>query len=201
MKMMGYSFAVTSVVLALFAANVSTDEGTCDVDYRLHENLSSVLRNPVGVGMLNDVARNVADMCMDPAAHNSQVKLLDALIDVSTDKTVAQTLGNVFFWTRKLIKDPYFRAAWDETMRGLSVCFDRHADLSQLTDTVFDKLDVVLNHPKFDDVFESVVQRASMFTDVHKKIAYGAGALLAKPMGGKRSVSNVQRRNSARSTR
>lgn len=179
-------------------------EDTCAVDYRLHENLASVLTNDVGLRMLNDLRHHAVSLCVDPIAHNAIVGLLDAVVDVSMDTNVAQTLGNMFFWARKMIKDPYFRAAWDETMRGLNMLFERHGFVSELSDTVYSNLTKLLNNPNFDMAFESVIRQFAMFLDVRKKMMYGAGALIVNPLTGKqnsnvqRQSSNVQRQSSSR---
>ncbi|XP_001951405.1 uncharacterized protein LOC100166545 [Acyrthosiphon pisum] len=188
--MKSYSAIAVSIVLAIFAANTSAQldsffgQDTCDIKYQLHENLASVLTNSAGVELLNELRQNIKDICLDPKAHNAIVALLDGVMDVTTDTNVSQSLGNIFYWARKVMKDPNFRIVWHENMKGVNMCFDNIEVTRQITDTIMDNLVLLLNHPKFDSTFESVIKNLSKVINFRKNIMYkAAGALFSKPAG------------------
>jgi len=156
-------------------------QDTCDIKYNLHENLASALTNNVSVELLNELRQNVKDICLDPKAHNAIVALLDGIMDVTTDPNVSQSLGNVFYWARKVMKDPNFRVVWNENMKGVNMCFDNMALTRQITDTLIDNLVLLLNKPQFDSTFESVIKNLSKVINFRKNIMYkAAGALFSK---------------------
>lgn len=157
-------------------------QDTCDIKYQLHENLSSVLTSQAGVELLNELRQNVKDICLDPKSHNAIVALLDGVMDVTTDPNVSQSLGNIFYWARKIMKDPNFRIVWHENMKGVNMFFNNIAVTRQITDTIIDNLSLLLNNPNFDSTFESVIQNLSKMFNFHKSIMYkAAGALFSKP--------------------
>lgn len=157
-------------------------QDTCDIKYHLHENLASVLTNSAGVELLNDLRQNAKDICLDPKAHNALVAMFDGIVDVTTDTNVSQALGNIFFWARKIMKDPNFRIVWHENMKGINMCFNHIALVRKITDTLLDNLDLLLKNPNFDSTFESVVKNLAKVLNFRKNIFYkAAGALFSKP--------------------
>ncbi|XP_060859449.1 uncharacterized protein LOC132936705 [Metopolophium dirhodum] len=197
--MKSFSAIAVSFVLAFFAANTSAQDSfigqdTCDIKYNLHENLASMLTNSAGVELLNELRQNIKDICLDPKAHNAIVALLDGVMDVTTDTNVSQSLGNIFYWARKIMKDPKFRVVWHENMKGVNMCFDNIAVTRQITDTLIDNLVLLLNNPQFDSTFESVIKNLSKVINFRKNIMFkAAGALFSKPAAPK-SRSNFRNR-------
>ncbi|XP_015376101.1 PREDICTED: uncharacterized protein LOC107170486 [Diuraphis noxia] len=164
--MKSYSVIAVTIVLALFAANASAHssfdgQDNCDIKYHLHENLASVLSNPVGVRILNNLRQSTHDICMDPKAHNGLVSLYDGIINLTTDTNISLTLGNIFFWVRKIMKNPNFRIIWHNNMKGLNMVFDNLDVVRQITKTIFDNLELILRSPHFDSTFDMKVQNLS----------------------------------------
>jgi len=149
-----------------------------------------VLTSDVGVDLLNDLRQNIKEICLDPKAHNALVSLFDGIIDVTTDPNVSQSLGNIFYWARKIMKDPNFRIVWHENMKGINMSFDNLEVTRQVTDSLIDNLGLLLNNPRFDSTFEDVIQNLSKMINIRKNIVYGAaGALFSKPSTLRRSTS------------
>ncbi|XP_025205843.1 uncharacterized protein LOC112602121 [Melanaphis sacchari] len=183
--MKSFSVITVSIVLAFIAANTSahesfTGQNVCDIKYHFHENLASVITDDVGIKLINELRQNYKNICLDPMAHNSIVSLVDGIIDMTTNTNVSQTLGNTFYWARKIMKDPKFRAVWHETMKGVNMSLDNFEVTQQVTDTLFDQLSALLNHPKFDSTFESVVKNLSMLINFRKNMFSKAGSFLSK---------------------
>ncbi|XP_022166372.1 uncharacterized protein LOC111030941 [Myzus persicae] len=199
--MKSYSVIAVSIVLAFFAANTFAHESffgqdVCDIKYHLHENLATVLKSDVGVDLLNDLRQNINDICLDPKAHNALISMFNGIIDVTTDQNVSQSLGNIFYWARKIMKDPNFRMVWHENMKGVNMCFDNLAVTRQITDTTIEKLGLLLRAPSFDSTFENVIKNLSKVINFRKNFMYGAaGALFSKPSSPvKRSPSRKGRK-------
>jgi len=177
--MKSYSVITVSIVLAFFAANTSAHDSflgqdSCDIKYHLHENLASILENDVGIAAINEVRQNLKDICLDPKAHNSIVSLADAITDVTTNTNVSQTLGNVFYWARKIMKDPNFRIVWHESMTGVNMCFEKLPFTKQITDVVLNNFNLLLTHPKFDTEFETVIKNISKLINFRKNLMFKA---------------------------
>ncbi|KAL4154254.1 hypothetical protein QTP88_002079 [Uroleucon formosanum] len=193
--MKNFSAIAVSIVLAFFAANASArdtfvGEDICDIKYNFHENLSSVLTDKVGLELLNELRQNIKDICLDQKSHNAIIALLDGIVDVTTDDNVSQSLGNIFYWARKAMKDPNYRIVWHQNMKGINMCFDNIKVTRQITGTLFDNLTLLLNHPKFDSTFESVVNNLSKMINFRKNIMHkAAGAFFSR-------VSPMSRMNS-----
>lgn len=130
----------------------------CDVKYHLHEDLASVLADPVGLKTLNEARESTKNICMDPRAHNAIVDLLDVVTSITTDPNVSATLGRALYWTRKALKEKNFRVVWLEEMKGLNMLFDNVNAVRPLVDTVLDMTARVLRSDDFDSSFDSVVK-------------------------------------------
>ena len=185
--MKSYSVIAASIVLAFFTANTSAQDSffrqnSCDIKYNLHEKLASVLSDEVGIDLINELRQNIKNICLDPKAHNAIVSLTDGITDVTTNTNISQTLGNIFYWARKIMKDPNFRIVWHETMKGVNMSFDNIEVTRQITDTLLDKLTLLLNHPKFDTTFEPVIQNLSKVIHFRKNIMSKAVGLFSKPL-------------------
>lgn len=195
--MKSYSVIAVSIVLAFFAANTSAHDSffgqdSCDIKYHLHENLASILENNVGIEIINELRQNIKDICLDPKAHNAIVTLTDSVTDVTTNTNVSQTLGNIFYWARKIMKDPNFRIVWHETMKGVNMCFDKLPVTSQLTDTALNNLNLLLTHPKFDTTFESVIENISKVINLRKNFMFKAASAFLPKSRPKRSRKGRQ---------
>ncbi|KAE9533246.1 hypothetical protein AGLY_009287 [Aphis glycines] len=193
--MKSYSVITVSIVLAFFAANTSAHDSffgqdSCDVKYHLHENLASILENDVGIEAINELRQNLKDICLNPKAHNSIVFLADTITDVTTNTNVSQTLGNVFYWARKIMKDPKFRVVWHESMKGVNMCFDKLPFTKLITDVVLNNFNLLLAHPKFDTEFETVINNISKVINFRKNFSFkSATGFLTKSRTMRRSNS------------
>ncbi|KAL5238804.1 hypothetical protein ACI65C_006214 [Semiaphis heraclei] len=184
--MKSYSAIALSIVLAFFAANASAhssfdDPETCDIKYLLHENLATVLTNPSGVDILNNLRQNVYDICVDPVAHNGAVGLFDGIINLTTDVNVSKTMEEIFSWARKIMKNPNFRTVWHENMKGINMVFDNLDVATQITDTAFDNFNLILRHPNFNTTFDKMMQNLNKLLKFRNNIVFKtAGALFSK---------------------
>lgn len=186
-----YYFPTSCVAFVGFQAHSSFDgQDTCDIKYHLHENLATVLTNPLGVDVLNNLRQNVYNICLDPKAHNGAVGLFDGIIDLTTDTNVSQTLGNTFFWARKIMMNPNFRTVWHENMKGINMVFDNLDVSTQVTETVFDNLELILRNPKFNSTFEKMMQNLSKLLKFRNNVVLkAAGSLFSRRGPAKRSKS------------
>lgn len=163
------------------AHNSFFGQNACDVKYHLHENLASVLENDIGIEVINELRQNLKDICLDPKAHNSIVSLIDAVTDVTLNTNVSQTLGNIFYWARKVMKDPNFRIVWHESMKGVNMSFDKLPATRQITDMLLNNLNVLLTQPEFDTAFESVIDNIYKIVNFRKNFMFkAASAFLPK---------------------
>ncbi|XP_026818101.1 uncharacterized protein LOC113557026 [Rhopalosiphum maidis] len=184
--MKSFSVIAVPIILAFLAINTSANDpffgqNSCDVKYNLHEKLASVINDEVGIDLVNELRQHVKNVCLDPKAHNAIVSLADGIIDVTTNTNVSQTLGNVFYWARKIMKDPNFRSVWHESMKGVNMCFDNIDVTNQITETLLNNLTLLLNHPKFDTTFEAVIKNLSKVINFRQNIMSRAAGLLSKP--------------------
>jgi len=184
--MKSFSIIAVPIVLAFFAANTSAKDpffgkNSCDVKYNLHEKLASVINNEVGIDLINELRQHAKNICLDPKAHNAIVSLTDGITDVTTNTNISQTLGNVFYWARKIMKDRNFRSVWHEVMKGTNMCFDNFDLTSQITETLLNNLTLMLNHPKFDTTFESVINNLSKVINFRQNVMRKTAGMLFKP--------------------
>ncbi|XP_060847390.1 uncharacterized protein LOC132926967 [Rhopalosiphum padi] len=185
--MKSFSAIAVPIVLAFLAANTSANDSffgqnSCDVKYNLHEKLAAVLNDEVGIDLINELRQQVKNACLDPKAHNAIVSLTDGITDVTTNTNISQTLGNVFYWARKIMKDPNFLSVWHESMKGANMCFDNIDITIQITETLLNNLTLLLNHPKFDTTFETVIKNLSKVINFRQNIMFKAAGLLSRPM-------------------
>jgi len=194
--MKSYSVIAVSIVLAFFGANTSSaqdpffGQNECDIKYNLHQNLASVLDSEIGRDLINQLRQNANDICLDPKAHNAIVSLTDGITDVTTNTNVSQTLGNIFYWARKIMKNPNFRLIWHETMQGVNMSFNNLPATKQITDTLLNNLTLLLNHPQFDTAFEPVVENISKVLNLRKNLMFKAASAFLPKSGRETRRSN-----------
>lgn len=137
------------------------NHNVCEVKYLVHQNLASILENPVGLGIIDNSRQQAMDICMDPLAHNAIVGLLDGIADVTTHTVVSQTIGNLFYWTRKVIKSENFRAVWYELMAGFNMLIDQQKAVRPVVNTAYNGLNTLLTNGEIDNKFETIVKKLS----------------------------------------
>ncbi|VVC45712.1 Hypothetical protein CINCED_3A008574 [Cinara cedri] len=168
--MNSFSTVTTLVVLMIFSANTSAqqqeDPKICRIKYRLHENLATILQNPWGLQILNDSRQNMMNICMDSQAHNAIIGLLDGITDVTTNPNVSRTIGNMFFWTRKVMKDKNFQNVWLQTMIGVNNLFKRQKPAKKVVIALLNSLDRFLVTDQFDEKFEKVVEKLTQIVSL-----------------------------------
>jgi hypothetical protein len=143
--------------------------------------LAAVLNDEVGIDLINELRQQVKNACLDPKAHNAIVSLTDGITDLTTNTNISQTLGNIFYWARKIMKDPNFRSVWHESMKGVNMSFDNIDVTSQITETLLNNLTLLLNHPKFDTTFETVIKNLSKVINFRQNIMFKAAGFLSNP--------------------
>jgi len=135
----------------------------------LHQNIADVLTNDTGIDVLVEFVEIISEICMDPQAHNSIILLFDVVTDNLENPVVAKSLGNVFFWIRKVMKNPDFQLALHESMRGVNKLFDRIDVLQPMLDTMFRNIQKLFDDPNFDSTFELVVENITTLINMKKK--------------------------------
>lgn len=136
----------------------------------MHENLATILQNPVGLGILDDSRQNLLNICVDPHAHNAIIGLLDGITDVATNPDVSQTIGNMFFWTRKVIKGREFQKAWLQAMVGVNRLFNHEKAAKRAVRALLDGSEKLLKCDQFDDKFEKVVEKLAQIISLKNNV-------------------------------
>lgn len=169
---------------------MSFDQSTCGIEYGLHENLASILSNDVGIRMINEMRQNFLNMCLDPVSHNALITMMNVVLDVTTDPNLSKTVGNTFYWIKKIIKDDRFKIIWHDTMKGVNLLFDDPETINELSNTMFDNMEALLTDPTFDYTLDKMMKSARSMINLRKNLMNKAGSLLTKPM------NVIQRSNS-----
>jgi len=184
-----YYLVCVSTVLVFFASNTSAgndavkQQSVCKIKKNLHQNIADVLTNDTGIDVLVEFVEIISEICMDPQAHNSIILLFDVVTDNLENPVVAKSLGNVFFWIRKVMKNPDFQLALHESMRGVNKLFDRIDVLQPMLDTMFRNIQKLFDDPNFDSTFELVVENITTLINMKKNVLYKTSSMLMKPFG------------------
>lgn len=76
------------------------------------------------------------------------------------------------------MKDANFRVVWHESMKGVNMSFDNLTVAWQITDTLLNNLNLLLNHPKFDTAFELVIENISKMINLRRNFMFNAASVL-----------------------
>lgn len=163
------------------------NDNVCQIRQNLHQNFADILTNDDGIHVITELLQILSDICMDPKAHNAIISLLDEITINLTNRDVAESVGNLFYWTRKVMKNPDFRLSLHETMTGINKLFDRIDVLEPVVDAFFKNVNRLLNDPNFDNTFELFVENYRTMVNMHKNAFFKAGSMVVNPLGALRS--------------
>lgn len=173
----------------------SADQSICGVEYDLHKNLSSAFTSDANISAISELSQHFLNVCLDPESHNSLVAAMNEILNGLNNPNISASLGNTFYWIKKIIKNDRFKIIWYDTMKGVNMLFDDPATMETLMNTLFDNLEIVLTEPSFDYSFDTMMKAIKSMMNLHKNVMYKAGALLSKPIESyQRSASKNGRR-------
>lgn len=173
----------------------------CEIRRDLHQNFADILTNDVGVDVITQFVQILSEICMDPEAHNAIVVLLDVFTANLTDPDVAESVGNLMYWTRKVMMNPNFRLSLHETMVGVNRLFDKVDELQPVLDALFRNVNRMIDDPVFDSNIQSFAKNFSTVVNMHKTVLYNAGLMLVKPLSAMRSSRTTGAQDQRKVTR
>lgn len=137
--------------------------------------------NDIGRDVLVELLEILSMICMDPKSHDGIIFLFDIVTDHLTDPVVAESLGNMFYWISKVIKNPDFQLTLHESMKGVNTLFNKIDVLKPMLITIFKNVQKLIDDPNFDSTFELVIENVATLFNMKSKAMYTAGSILIKP--------------------